>query len=348
MSRAFDAFVKDPRATHVLHAFRLLEAQYRDAPRLGEARRPSEEPFRIGQMPELAFPTSTIADFVPPAEGQVGRLTTNFFGLFGSNGPLPLHLTEYARDRQRNHGDHTLVGFADMLTHRMATLFYRAWVQGQPAPSFDRGSDAAFETRVAALSGYMGAAMRRRDAMPDLAKRHFAGLLASGPKHAEGLVAILSQVVRAPVRMQQFVGTWLELEADDRWQLGRRAQLGRSASIGTRVWNRTSRFRLRVGPLRMAEYRALLPGTPGLARVDAVVRNYVGDRFEWDLNLVLDRRDVPRPVLGQTVALGRTSWIGTRRSAADADDLHINPSALRSGPAFGRADPAALGGAPQT
>ena len=30
--------------------------------------------------------------------------------------------------------------------------------------------------------------LRNRDAMPDLARRHFAGLLASGPRHPEGLV----------------------------------------------------------------------------------------------------------------------------------------------------------------
>ena len=53
--------------------------------------------------------------------------------------PLPLHLTEYARDRLRNHHDPTFTAFADMFHHRMISLFYRAWTTGEPAPSYDPG-----------------------------------------------------------------------------------------------------------------------------------------------------------------------------------------------------------------
>ncbi|WP_241741429.1 type VI secretion system baseplate subunit TssG [Paragemmobacter straminiformis] len=333
MTRAFDEFLTAPERTHVLQAFRLLEAHFADAPRFGEARRPSEDPIRIGQLPEMAFPTSTIAEFSMPQAGKPGRLSNRFFGLFGPHGPLPLHLTEYARDRLRNHADGTLVGFADMLTHRFATLFYRAWVQGQPAPSFDRGKDAAFERKVAALSGYMGRGLQERDAMPDLAKRHFGGFLGSGPKHAEGLVSIVASFVRAPVRLEQFIGSWLPLEPGDQWQLGRRTALGRSTSIGTRVWSRTSKFRLRIGPLGLAEYRSLLPGGRGLAQVDAIVRNYVGEQFEWELNLVLAARSVPKPILGKGATLGQTTWIGRRPADRDADSLHLNPALLNRSPA---------------
>jgi predicted component of type VI protein secretion system len=34
-----------------------------------------------------------------PASGRPARLLVYFFGLLGPNGPLPLHLTEYARER---------------------------------------------------------------------------------------------------------------------------------------------------------------------------------------------------------------------------------------------------------
>ncbi|MFO7576300.1 MAG: type VI secretion system baseplate subunit TssG, partial [Pelovirga sp.] len=91
---------------------------------------------------------------------------------------------------------------------------------GQPAPSFDRPDKDPFERKVAALSGFDGPAMRGRDPMPDMAKRYFAAHLGSGPKTAEGLVSMLSAFFNAPVRMQQFVGCWLDLEPLDRWQLG--------------------------------------------------------------------------------------------------------------------------------
>ncbi|MES2967730.1 MAG: type VI secretion system baseplate subunit TssG [Pseudomonadota bacterium] len=327
----FAEMIRRPEQFNLLLALRVIEAHFSDAPRLGESRRPSEDPMRLRQEAELAFPPSTIASVTAPEGGKPGKLDNRFFGLFGPHGPLPMHLTEYARDRLRNHRDPTMVEFANMLTHRMMSLFYRAWAVARPAPSFDRGSDAAFERKVAAISGHMGRALHGRDAMPDLAKRHFAGHLAAGPKHGEGLVSMLSAFVRAPVRLQQFVGSWLELEPDDRWQLGARAGLGQATSIGSRVWTRAAKFRLRIGPMGLEEYRRLLPGGPSLARVDALVRNYIGDRLDWDVNLVLKGAEVPQPILGSTASLGQTLWIGHRKPGRDADELFVNPAMARPG-----------------
>ncbi|GGM08406.1 type VI secretion system baseplate subunit TssG [Pseudooceanicola nanhaiensis] len=323
---------RTPESFHIFHAFRVLESAYADAPRIGNARRPREDRIRFGQEAELSFPPSTVQGFLPPEGKRPGRLTNRFFGLFGPNGPLPLHLTEYARNRQRQHRDPTFVAFANMLTHRMMTLLFRAWRSGQPAASFDRGDNDAFERKVAAISGLHGEALRGKDAFPDLAKRHFSGLLAQGPKNAEGLVAILSAFFGARVQLQEFVGSWLTLEPEDRWQLGARAGLGQTTSIGERVWSRGAKFRLRIGPLSLPEYERLLPGGASLGRLRAIVRSYAGDALDWDVNLVLRAGETPAPILGQAVRLGQTSWIGTRHSGRDADDLYLEPG-LQAGAA---------------
>jgi type VI secretion system protein ImpH len=315
----------DPQSYHLFQALRVIEAHHADRPRLGTSRRAAQDPVRLGQEAELAFPTSTIAAFGPDKNGVV-RLTNRTFGLFGPQGPLPLHLTEYARNRRRNERDTTFLAFADMFTHRLMGLFFRAWAAGQPAPSFDRPDQDPFERKVAALSGYNGKGLRNRDEMPDMAKRHFAGHLASGTKTAEGLVSILSAFFAAPVHLQQFIGSWLDLEPDDRWQLGKPAGLGRSTSIGTRVWSRAAKFRILVGPLGLADYKRLLPGQGSLERLEAIVRNHVGDALDWDVNVILRAADVPRAVLGSSTALGHTSWIGLRRAgASDANDLYLSP-----------------------
>ena len=325
-----------PETYHIFQALRIIEAQFPHAPRLGESTRPREDKFRLDQEAELAFPPSTIASIVAPAQGKPGRLVNRFFGLFGPQGPLPLHITEYVRDRQRNHRDPTILAFGNMLTHRLFGLLYRAWAVAQPAPSFDRalkgkpgrtGQDP-FARKVAALSGHYGRGTDGRDAMPDMAKRHFVGHLTPGPKHADGLVSIISAFVRSPVRLQQFVGQWLELEPDDRWQLGARVDLGQGTSIGQRVWSHAAKFRLRIGPMSLADFQRMMPGAPSLQRLEDVVRNYVGDTMDWDINLVLARGQVPPSVLGQTTMLGHTSWIGTRTGDSDADDLYLIPKAL--------------------
>ena len=322
----FARLSQSPQTHHLFHALRIIEAHHADKPRLGMSRRSSQDLVRLGQEAELAFPTSTIANFEAAADGKPAKLTNRAFGLFGPQGPLPLHMTEYARDRRRNHRDTTLIAFADMLTHRLMSLFYRGWAAGQPAPSFDRPDDDPFERKVASVSGHHGTALRQRDAMPDMAKRYFAGQLASGTKTAEGLVSMLSAFFSAPVHLQQFIGCWLDLEPDDRWQLGA-GVLGRSTSIGTRVWSRASKFRILVGPLTLAEYKRLLPGQGSLERLESIVRNHVGDSLDWDVNLILRAAEVPRVALGgANSALGQTTWVGLRRDAGhDADDLYLSP-----------------------
>jgi type VI secretion system protein ImpH len=229
-----------------------------------------------------------------------------------------------------------MLAFANMLTHRLFTLLYRAWAVAQPTASYDRALRGKrgnappdpFERKVAALTGHMTDGLRDRDHMPDLAKRYFSGHLSNGTRHPEGLVSMLSLFVRAPVTLDEFVGEWLELEPEDRWRLGARVGLGLGTGVGSRVFTHGAKFRLRIGPVNLAEFRRLLPGGPSLDRVEDIVRNYVGDTFDWDINLILHESEVPVSTLGEGTALGHTSWIGQRRADSHADDLYLVPKSL--------------------
>lgn len=325
----FAKLAEEPEKHHVFQAMRVIDAAYPDKPRLGESRRPRQDPVRLGQEAELAFPPSTIASFKPGTDTKPGTLINRAFGLFGPQGPLPLHLTEYARTRQRNHRDHTIVAFANMLTHRMLTLLYRAWRSGQPAASYDRGDDE-FERRVAAIAGYRGDGLNNRDAVPDVSRRHFAAIMSQGSKNPDGLISVLSTFFDVDVEIDQFVGCWLHLEPDDCWELGRPAGLGQTTSIGSKVWSRASKFRLRIGPLDRDRYERFLPGTDGWDRLEAIVRSYIGDMFDWDVQLILKGDEVPRSVLGGSTRLGQTSWVEPKRDddtpRPDAADLFLTPT----------------------
>ena len=321
LSRLY-ALEGSPQTHHLFQALRLIEAAYDTTPRLGRSRRPAQDPVRLGQEPELAFPTSTIARFALNEGRGPARLSQHVFGLFGPNGALPLHLTEYARDRLRNQHDPTFAAFADMFHHRILSLFYRAWTTGEPAPSFDRIDDDPFGEKLDAIAGVAGEAFACRDAMPDLARRHFAGLLSAGPRNEAGLAAILKSFFSARISIESFVGSWLHLEPTDRGRLGG-ACLGQSASLGEKVWSREARFRIRIGPLNLEDYKRLLPGGRSIKRLNAIIRSYAGDTLEWDVNLILKEEEVPKAVLGSNIALGQTSWIG-QREKKDADDLFLS------------------------
>jgi type VI secretion system protein ImpH len=72
-----------------------------------------------------------------------------------------------------------------------------------------------------------------------------------------------------------------------------------------------------------------LPGRRSLERLRDWVRNYVGFEFDWDLQLVLARDEVPGIRLGRDGQLGWTTWLGTRRAITDADDLILAPERTR-------------------
>jgi len=329
----FEALERAPWSFDFFQALRRIEGVFADRPRLGKALRPGDEPVRLSQEASMAFAPSTLSMFEEQVGGLPPRLEQRFFGLLGPNGPLPLHLTEYARDRQRNHGDHTLVRFLDVFHHRMALFFYRAWTEPRPTVQHDRPDEDRFAMYAGSLAGYGSPARRGRDAVDDHAKLFFLGHLARNAKNAEGLASILEGYFGLQVRVEQFVLGWLELPRDQRTVLGReqrpRIPLGNGLPIGERVRDVQSRFRIVVGPMDLDRLSDFLPGGRSLERLVYWVRNYVGFEFDWEVQLVLAPDEVPGIRLGREGHLGWTTWLGARRAATDADDLILIPERTR-------------------
>jgi type VI secretion system protein ImpH len=330
----FQALAQAPFRYDFYQALRRLECLHADAPRWGCAERPVAEPVRLGQEPDLAFAPAPLASFDPGGAGRRARLQVRFFGLLGPNGPPPLHLTAYARERARLAGDPTFSRFLDIFHHRFLALFYRAWAQAQPHVQLDRPDEDAFARYVGAFFGVATQPFRGRDAVPDRAKLFHAGLLVRQVRNAEGLAAILRHDFQVPVRVEEFVGHWLTLGPRERTRLGRAsAALGTAAVVGGRVWDRQSKFRLVLGPLSRAQYESFLPGAPQpsggrLERLVDWVRLYLSFELDWDVRLVLKGSEVPPLSLGRGPRLGWTTWLGGSRPDADAADLCLDAESL--------------------
>ncbi|PYM16230.1 MAG: type VI secretion system baseplate subunit TssG [Candidatus Rokuibacteriota bacterium] len=325
----FDALAREPWSFDFFQALRRIECAFPDRPRLGTALRPSDEPVRVSQEASVAFAPSTLSGFEEQEAGLPPRLEQRFFGLLGPNGPLPLHITEYARERLLHNADRTFARFLDLLHHRLALMFYRAWAQVRPTVQHDRPDADGFALYVGSLAGYGSPGTRGRDTVSDHAKRFFVGHLARSAKNAEGLASMLEGYFGLRVRVEQFVLGWLELPRDQRTRLGdaprHSAQLAVGTVLGSRVRDVQSKFRIVMGPMDLDRFYDFLPGAPSLARLVDWVRNYVGFEFDWEVQLVLARDEVPGIRLGQEGQLGWTTWLGARRSPTDADDLILTP-----------------------
>lgn len=322
------ALAATPEAFELFEALRRIECAYPERPRLGESARPVEDPVRLGETPSLAFAPRDIDRFLPAADGKPARLDNLAFGLFGPQGPLPLHLTEYVLDRLRNAKDATLLAFGNIFHHRMLSLFYRAWANAQPTVHLDRPQRDRFKLYLGALVGLSTRGLEDRDELPDQFKRFFAGRLVAQARNAEGLRYLLEQFFVVPVRVVEFVAEWMRLPMEALLRMGDSpevAGLGRTAVLGGRVWGAQQRFRLRIGPLSQYEFNRFLPGGEALGQLVAAVKTYVGDEEAWDAQLVLKGDEVPATRLGRSGRMGLTTWMGEWRQAGDADQVVLRP-----------------------
>ncbi len=322
-------FASKPFGFDFFRALRLLENRAKEKPRIGASLHAHEDPVRLGQNPSLAFAPSTIESFRAAEAEHPPRISVNFLGLFGPQGPLPLHVTEFARQRLLMERDPSMVAFLDVFHHRALSLFYRAWALNQKAVAMDRPRESSFARYIGTSIGIGSENLRDRDAVPDNAKLHYSGRLAAHTRNAEGLEAIVQDFFGLPARVLTFVGQWLDLPPSAQCQLGDSPEtglLGVTTLVGSRFWECQMKFRIRLGPMGLNDLHRLLPVGEAFARLRCWVLNYCNHEFFWDAQMVLKKEEVPATQLGKGGLLGWTTWLKSQPFEKDAEDLVISGS----------------------
>ncbi|AOK19612.1 type VI secretion protein [Burkholderia cepacia] len=331
-----------PHGYDLFQALRWLDALSPCRAPLGHATRPRDEPVRLGQQPSLAFAASMLAG-VTDGGTMPPRMAIHGFGLFGPNGPLPTHLTEYAHERAAQHDDPTFAAFADLFHHRLILLFYRAWADAQPTVSLDRPERARFDGYVASLIGRAAhddkaGTQTDADTLAPHARYFHAGHLVRHTRNPEGLVQILRRHFGVEARIVEHVPQWVSIERSQRCTIrATRPTLRLGAvALGIAVRDAQSRFRIVLGPLSLDAYRRFLPGGPHARQLASWVREYVGIEFDWDVQLELAADAVPAIALGAPQGIGRTAWLGQRLEPGPARDLVVRYDVRRAGASLHR------------
>jgi type VI secretion system protein ImpH len=310
-------------------AARLIQCCFADRPRIGYSWSPAQDPVRFGQSPALDFAPATLEALRPRRQAGPSWLYSRHFGLFGPNGPLPLCLTEYAHSRLTHHGDAAFSAFCDLFHHRLSSFFFRAWADAQKHVDLDRPDEQRWTHFVRCLLGLGMESMVERDRVPDRAKLFFAGRLVHQNRNGEGLEAIVQDFFGIHTEVCPFVGRWLKLPPSSLCRLGASAKtgtLGVTLVVGSCFWTCQLHFRLRMGPMPLADYERLLPLGGAYGRLCDWVRQYAGEHFSWDLNLILNKEEVPRIQLARAGRLGWTTWLKTKPFENDAENLVLAAS----------------------
>jgi len=354
---------------------RLIQCAGAERPRIGHGFKLEHDAFRLGQPPFLHPPATDVAALKteaphesdaqesPADEGwrrenasaePAPWIYSYHFGLFGPNGPLPLHMTEWGY-RQNMARDRSFTAFCDALHHRFLCFFFRAWADGRKELDWDRHSTedskrpeesqrSWWDLYVGSLIGLGLDGVRNRDEIPDHAKLFFAGRLLQPSRNAEGLRAIIEDYFEVTAEVVQFTRRVIQLPANTRTRLRLNAKtgcLGRSIILGKTIEQYQSGFRIRLGPLKFSEFVEFLPKADSkcLGQLHDWVRLYLGNQTDanpeamveaaWDLQLVLKAAEVPRLGLRLRLRLGWTTLLITTKPDKDAADLVLSPP-LRS------------------
>ncbi|MBV8483140.1 MAG: type VI secretion system baseplate subunit TssG [Verrucomicrobia bacterium] len=321
-----EEITSNPYAFNFYRAVRMLEAEFRDRPRVGNSIRLEEDFLRFCQIPSLSFAPSTLEGAEQVEKGL--RLFVNFLGMFGPNGPLPQHLTDFARDRYRNAHDPTFVRFMDVFHHRMLSFFYRAWALNQKSADFDRPEESRYANYFGSLFGIAMPGLRERDTVPDPAKIYFSGHLAAQSRNAEGLEAILGDFFGVPTEIQEFAGFWMKIPPENQCRLGESPEtgtLGVNAIAGSQKYEAQLKFRIRMGPMELEDLKRLVPAADNFKKLKDWVLNYINRELFWDLQCVLKAPAVPAISLGQDGLLGWTTWLKSQPFHRDVDDPIFDP-----------------------
>jgi len=314
-SSALDLFehIKDePFRYDLFDVLRYVEAAYGEKERLGESVKATEDPIFIRQQPSMAFAPATISRFIPNYKGQ--SEVFNFpYGVFGPNGPLPLH------------GDDTFSRFADVFHHRMISLLYRSWANTQPTIEMDRPESNKFDQYVGALAGKFIDEERIGDT--SLQPKMFrAGLFNQQARSADGLETLISDYFQIDFYVDQYSSGWLVLNETDQFVLGQYGfanTLGENTCLGSKVYDCQHKFTITTTTLNLDQFKRLLPGTDAYQVLYDLITDYIGIAFEWDLVLKLKSSDTPTWSLGQEGRLGWTNWLGQGQPSQEITEVQL-------------------------
>ena len=292
---------------------------------------PHEEAVRFRTKISLDFPASQVDSIVRVEDEVAGseklEMLVNFMGMLGTSGAMPMHYTELAFDRLR-YRDTTLWSFLDIFTHRSVSSFFRAWAKYRFPVGYEGGADQ-FTGYLFDFVGLGTRGMGGRLDVVDESLLPYTGLISQKPHSANAIQNLISDYFGVVVKIDQFFGQWLSLNVQDMTALGKRSNvLGRTAIAGQSVWDQQSKFRIRLGPLTLTQFQAFLPNGSGYKPLGSLVKLMVGQEFDYDIQLVLQKTQVPACILTTRAKrrpmLGWTSFLKTQPVNNDDDQLVLS------------------------
>lgn len=318
-----DSFLKTPYRFEFHQSIRIIEALNKEATPIGEDTDPKKEALSLSARVQISVPPSDIYALQKGTDNAY-LLEVNFLGLAGIQGPLPLPYTEYIMDRIRSR-DKTLRDFLNLFNHRTLSILHRVRKKYSTGLHPVTADKTPLGQSMLALSG-----ISHKEHVPDgvapLSLLPYGALLWQTPRSSYGFLSLITDFFNISAQLLPFQGRWHYLEQSQYTYLGAQNKqmnvLGRTAALGTRVWNAQSAMTLKISALPLKTFLKFLKNGDAYQKLKQLTTFYLGANITLNLNLGIVKEDVIPAKLDGKTALGWTSWIKTHPFTED--DFQVN------------------------
>lgn len=296
-------------------AVQLLERAAPGSAPIGHQGPVVDEAIRFQPQLDFSFAASDLSSVQRtqrPSGGPRFVIGTTFLSLYGSSSPLPSYFTEQLMEQEEESLQRK---FIDLFHHRILSLFFRAWAKYRLSVQFtEDGKDPLSQRLLEQIVGDPARLPGDHRVRP-VRLLALGGLFTQLPRSAASVAAALSEYFAGtPVETENCVPRWLPIPEDQLNRLGgQNCTLGRDLSLGERVYDRSSTFRVSVGPLGLDDFLGFLPGGGRMAELREIVDLMNGDALDYEVEVRLKETEVPPLQLNSDRALlGWSSWLGRK------------------------------------
>jgi type VI secretion system protein ImpH len=261
--------------------------------------------------PSLGFSPADVTDLTQFDEEHL-ILQTNFFGLTGSQSPLPGFILEQLVVEEPGGFKRP---FLDFFNNRLINLVYRIWRKYRYYVRFQDDAQDLFSQQLFALVGLADPDLRGDTPINWCKMLAYAGVLAGRSRSPQVVAGIIAHCFDLEdVSIRQWERRKVMIDPSQQFCLGQQnGNLGTNTVIGESVMDCNGKFVICIKGLSRQRFADFLPIGKEFQPLCKLVEFVLREQMAYDLELSMDEKEVPvlRLDSQEGVALGWYSFLGS-------------------------------------
>ncbi len=253
----------------------------------------------------LSFPPSDVS--LAKIDNKQIYLRSCVMNVTGPSSPLPLYFNDYICRNLK--GSDSLETFLSIFCNRLSTLYYKSIINCKPS--------AETESRFVRILTNLLDRNVKQDHLQTLLSS--MSVIAGKCRSSRNLKILLHNFFRKPmaIEVQENIGRWIRVE--NRLPLGRGAGFQGTSVLGSRVYDRTTGFRIFLEPAELDLFLDLLPGTNIQKDLHRLVKIFVSAPLLCEVEVRIRKSLFYKVKLGsREMRLGQSCILG----AGSKEEIH--------------------------